>query len=379
MATILAGFFCMIVGFNSYPLIETNGGKAFGAGEDRAEANSPEKTKASEKTEEGLQNQTVIITPEGSGYNSWPFIRTLRNRLVCVYSRGVVHSVDERVRGTFARVSEDGGKTWLPETTVINTPNSGETSEGSGLDAKGNMLLFVRIASPKLKHDLYRSEDGVHFIKIASLDLNPAPMQVMDIVQLRNGDLMTFWFAGSYRNTQNGAWGTLISRDNGLSWQQQTIESGLSKENWPTEHSAIVHPDGRILVVARAESSGGEIAQFQIESEDNGTTWKKYRTNITNIRESTPALLYDRENGLISNYYYQRGEGILWRRVAAFDDIWHNAQKWPDSELVIKASANGCHAGNVKGTLFGNKHALALYSGNETQTAIVTLVVSSPK
>jgi hypothetical protein len=45
---------------------------------------------------------------------------------------------------------------------------------------------------------------------------------------------------------------------------------------------------------------------------------------------------------------------------------------------VTKASTDSCHAGNVKGTFLGEKHALALYSGHKEQTAIVTLVIPRP-
>jgi hypothetical protein len=201
----------------------------------------------------------------------------------------------------------------------------------------------------------------------------------MDIVKLCNGDLMALWFAGDYTNTKNGSWGTLISSDNGITWRQQTIESGLSKEEWPTEQSLIANNDGRLIGIARMEnSSASKNVQFQLESDDNGMTWKKYHTNISDILESTPALLYDKGSGLISNYYYQREKGILRRRSINFEDIWHNALHWPPSEIVTKASTDSCHAGNVKGTFLGEKHALALYSGHKEQTAIVTLVIPRP-
>ena len=49
------------------------------------------------------------------------------------------------------------------------------------------------------------------------------------------------------------SWGTLTSRDNGATWTQTTIESGLTKAQWPTEPSAVYLGDGKILAIARTE------------------------------------------------------------------------------------------------------------------------------
>ena len=46
-----------------------------------------------------------------SGYNSWPMIQAIGEKLVCVYSRGTAHTIDEDARAIYARTSTDHGKT----------------------------------------------------------------------------------------------------------------------------------------------------------------------------------------------------------------------------------------------------------------------------
>ncbi|MCI5778344.1 MAG: exo-alpha-sialidase [Lentisphaeria bacterium] len=326
------------------------------------------------------ESSCVVVAGAESGYNSWPFLRAIGSRLVCVYSRGSEHSIEEPSRGVYARISDDAGKTWSPEVTVCNSPSGGEIAESTGSDRDGAMLLFVRFTGESSSHHLYRTCDGMNFEKIASPVLEPVPMQIMDIFHPRSGGLMALWFAGDYKKGV-GCWGTLFSEDNGLSWRQRTVESGLPQAEWPTEHSAVIADDGRILVVARTEvrAPSPEIPrQFQLESADDGFSWRKSYTNISDIRASTPALLLDRTGGLLSNYYYERNAGILKRRTAQFDAVWRNPEAWPDWEAITTASTDDYHAGNVKAVECGDRHILAFYSGNRTRTAILTLSVPKP-
>ena len=41
----------------------------------------------------------VVVVQNPPGYNSWPMIQAVGSRLVCVYSRGSAHTIDEGVRG----------------------------------------------------------------------------------------------------------------------------------------------------------------------------------------------------------------------------------------------------------------------------------------
>ena len=315
-----------------------------------------------------------------SGYNSWPMIQAIGEKLVCVYSRGTAHSIGEDARAVYARTSTDNGKTWTTETVVANTPDYGEVTVGKGLDSTGAMLLWVRRIGPEWNHDLYRTTDGVTFARMATPKLAVTPMQITDIFAVPKVGLMALWFAGHYDDGPSHSWGTLTSSDNGATWTQTTIESGLTKPQWPTEPSAVYLGKGRILVIARTEQGGASStrSQFQMVSTDYGATWTRKQTNIGDVAASTPSLILDAETGLLSNYYYERGRGILRRRVVDPDRVFGNPLNWPVSEAVAAGSQIPFDAGNVNATTIRDTHYLAFYSGQAPDTAILVSAIPAP-
>lgn len=321
-----------------------------------------------------------FVVQDVAGYNSWPMIQAVGTTLVCAYTRGRAHDIGEVCRGVYARTSADGGATWNPEVTVSNDPECGEVTIGKGLDENGAMLLWVRSWGKKTFHTLYRSADGVNFERIAVPALDPVPMQITDIFHVPTVGLMALWFAGNYHDDALNAWGTLISRDNGATWEQHVIESGMPKAEWATEPSAVYLGGGRIFVIARTEcvEPTTRAAQFQLESTDYGATWTRSRTNIGDVSISTPSLIYDEATGLVSNYYFQRGRGVLKRRVVRISDISGHPLKWPDPEVVALGSTSYLDAGNVNAVALGDSHFLAYYSGKHPDTAVVVSVASAP-
>ena len=316
----------------------------------------------------------IAVTP-CIGYNAWPMIQTLDGNLVCAYSRGSAHSIGEGVRGVFAKVSYDDGKTWSNEVCVVNDPEIGEVTIGKGLDGKGAMLLWVRNWGKIRRHDLYRTTDGVSFERIASPTLEPMPIQITDVFSVPGVGLMSFWFAGDYKKGDGNSWGTLTSTDNGRTWTQRTVESGLSKMEWPTEQSAVYLGDGRILAVARTERGGRN--QFQLTSSDFGKTWQRRRTNIEDVLESTPSLIFDSASRRVYNYYYQRGARKLKCRIAKTDDIFQNPGLWPPPEVLAEgAEARDYDAGNVNASVAGTVHHLAYYTGSTSNTEVRVIAVT---
>ena len=314
--------------------------------------------------------QTPSIVCDTPGYNAWPMIQAIGGRLVCAYTRGTAHDIVETVRGTYARVSDDGGKTWSPEVEVVNTPDFGDSPIGKGLDADGAMLLWVRSwrYTPGSHHVLYRTTDGVHYTVVSQPRFDPVPMQLTDIFEVPGTGLMSLWFAGEYHEGNRNFWGTAISRDNGRSWSQQVMESGVPFEEWATEPAAFYAGDGRIFCIARTEKRGG--AQFQMESVDSGRTWIRRRTNIDDVFASTPSLVYDRQSGMIRNYYFYRGTGLLKRRTAALETVWDNPCAWPEPEVLVTDSTSPFDAGNVNAVRLGETDYLAYYAGDSRNTSI---------
>ena len=341
-----------------------------------------------QKEEKIMSAPQACIVQDVPGYNSWPMIQNINSRLVCAYSKGKEHCIEEYCRGVFARYSDDGGVSWSSEKLICDTDTHGEVTIGKGQDTSGAALFWVRCCKVQessfvLHHELYRTVDGVNFEKIASPALDPSPMQITDIFHIpEKKELMALWFAGAYKGGNNNSWGTLISTDDGKTWKQQVIEGGLAKNEWPTEQSAVYLGNGRIIAIARRESVKGEApemkVQFQLQSTDYGRTWSKKLTNIGDILESTPSLIL-MPDGRICNYYYQRRAGLLKRRVVTVDKIWDNPTSWPEPEVVTSASTDGCHAGNVNAVAFDGKHILSYYTGNKTDTAVVVFPAGLPR
>ena len=315
-----------------------------------------------------------------SGYNSWPMLQAIGNKLVCVYSRGTGHTIGEDARAVYARTSTDGGKTWTAETVVANSPGFGDVPVGKGLDASGAMLLWVRRVGKGWHHDLYRTMDGVTFTLVTTPQFAVQPMQITDVFAVPTVGLMALWFAGDYGDKPTNAWGTVTSRDDGATWTQTTVESDLPKAQWPTEPAGVYLGDGRILAIARTEMGGPSSArsQFQLESTDYGATWKRVQTNIIDIAASTPSLILDAKTGLLSNYYYERGKGVLRRRVVDPGRVFGQPLQWPASEVVATGSRVTFDAGNVNATAIGDTHYLSFYSGKAPDTAVLAAVVPAP-
>lgn len=321
------------------------------------------------------------VVQDARGYNSWPMVQALGEKLVCVYSRGAAHSIGDDARAVHARTSADRGKTWTDETLVASTPGYGDVAVGKGLDAAGAMLLWVRRVGKDWQHDLYRTTDGVKFAHVATPKLEITPVQITDVFAVPKVGLMALWFGGSYADGTNQSWGTLTSADDGATWRQTAIETGLSKEQWPTEPAAVHLGDGRILAIARTENGGPTTAksQFQLVSTDGGVTWKREQTNIGDVTASTPSLVLDARTGLLSNYYYQRGRGgVLRRRVVDPARVFDHPRQWPPSEAVAIGGEVTFDAGNVNATVLQDTHVLAFYSGAAPDTAVLLSVLPAP-
>ena len=315
------------------------------------------------------------IVQDVSGYNSWPMIQAIGEKLVGTYSRGTAHTIGEDARAVYARTSMDGGKTWTAETTVANTPRYGEVTVGKGLDSTGAMLLWVRRIGKEWNHDLYRTTDGVTFTLVATPKLAARPMQITDVFAVPEVGLMALWFAGNYSKEAVHSWGVMTSSDDGATWKQTSIESDLMKADWPTEPAAVYLGDGRILAVARTESGP---SQFQMISTDKGATWTRKRTNIGDISLSTPSLILDAKTGLLSNYYYERGRGILRRRVVDPESVFDQPLSWPASEPVAIGSPIALDSGNANATVIGDTHYVSFYSGKAPDTAVLVSKLPAP-
>ena len=130
-----------------------------------------------------------------------------------------------------------------------------------------------------------------------------------------------------------------------------------------------------LLAIARTETGP---AQFQIVSADSGTTWTRTRTNISDVSASTPSLILDTKTGLLSNYYYERGRGILRRRVVDPNAVFDHPLSWPGSEAVATGSPVPWDAGNANATVIGDMHFVSFYSGKAPDTSVMVSEIPAP-
>ena len=319
-------------------------------------------------------------TPDGvykveaePGYNCWPMIQPVGRRLICIYTIGKAHDPSEKGRAAYAKYSDDGAKTWSERVLIDMDESYGTSSIGKGLDEEGNALFWIRRMGAKQRMALYRTRNGKDIELISTPVLDPLPMQITDIYHTPDG-LECLWFSDDYdREKANKSWGVLTSRDGGLSWQQRVVEKDLSLSQWPTEPSVIVYGDGRLLAIARSE--GGTGNQFQLTSTDWGKTWKKARTNISDVQKSTPTLILDKESGLVHNYYYQRGAGLLKVRVADAGQIFSAPDSWPEAEIVAQGGRERPYdSGNANAVSRKNKHYITYYSGDPVNCEVLVAV-----
>jgi len=319
-----------------------------------------------------LAASDVRVVEPAVGYNCWPMIQSLGTNLVCVYTMGARHDPGEKGRGTYARVSSDGGRTWGERITVLQEEGSGITPIAKGLDANGRLLVWVRRYGKGPFMSLYRSSDGLAWELVAAPKLTPGPMmQITDVFQVPNVGLMSFWFGGSYGNDMKPRrWGVMTSGDNGATWVQRTCGEGMARADWPTEPSGVWLGDGRILALARTESGA---PLFQLTSSDSGRTWKVEKTNISDTRASTPTLLYDRKSDVVTAYYYHRGAGVLRRRTARAKDVFSNPKAWPDSVALASDGGHSIDAGNANATDGKAGRFVAYYTGKAPNCAVVVL------
>ncbi|WP_345328088.1 hypothetical protein [Novipirellula rosea] len=76
--------------------------------------------------------------------------------------------------------------------------------------------------------------------------------------------------------------------------------------------------------------------------------------------------------------YYERGRGILRRRVVEPDVVFDNPLHWPASEAVTTGSPIACDSGNANATVLGNTHYVSFYSGKSPDTAVMVSELPEP-
>lgn len=310
-------------------------------------------------------------------YNSWPLLVSSGNNLVCIYSKGVAHATDN-TRSIWRRISSDEGANWGAESKIVDVVDTEDGATGKGVDSNGNILIWVRHGqvNETAVMELYRSTDGGNtFASLSTPTFADTPvLHIGDIFEVPTVGLMSFYHAGNYISENTRSWGVVYSADNGATWTQRQVESGLTAALWPTESSGAYIGSGKILGMGRIEITSDARdttqAHWQLQSSDYGETWTKVLTNITDVNLSTNSVIYDSDTDAFTTYYWHRGFGNLKKRETTATAIWDNPKSWSMSTPLCLGSLNISDSGNANATKINGRHIVSFYSGDETNTGI---------
>lgn len=315
---------------------------------------------------DNIKNKEFHVTTD-DGYNAFPFIGTVNNKLVCVYSIGKNHTDNTNV-DIFVKTSPNG-VIWSKAKKIISTENVRDTITGLGHDSLGIIYFWNRKGTPvnaDCSFDLYKTSEGIKFTKKSSPAFDIKPSHIGDALHIPTVGVISFY--NTYRANRN-SYGYVLTKDGGETWSQVEIANPSTQSDTPTEISGTYIGDGKILALGRSEDSA---AMFQIQSSDFGKTWETKITNITDIYLSTPTLIYD-DDGYITVYYYNRADGKLKKRKAIASTVFESATSWGEPSNIASGSV-GQNAGNANSVKFNNNIIVVYYSGTDTETSVIDVI-----
>lgn len=315
---------------------------------------------------DNVKNKGFYVSTD-DGYNAFPFIGTVKDKLVCVYSVGKNHTDNTSV-DIFAKTSPNG-VIWSKAKKIISTENVRDTITGLGHDSLGIIYFWNRKGTPvnaDCSFDLYKTGDGIVFYKKSSPVFDIKPSHIGDALHIPTVGVISFY--NTYRANRN-SYGYVLTKDGGETWSQIEIASPTTQSDTPTEIYGVYIGDGKIIALGRSEDSA---AMFQIQSNDYGKTWETKKTNITDVYLSTPTLIYG-DDGYITVYYYNRADGKLKERRAIASTVFENPSSWGEPSNIA-SGAVGQDAGNANSVKFNGNNIIAYYSGTDTETSVIDVI-----
>ena len=315
---------------------------------------------------DNIKNKEFHVTTD-DGYNAFPFIGTVNNKLVCVYSIGKNHTDNTNV-DIFVKTSPNG-VIWSKAKKIISTENVRDTITGLGHDSLGIIYFWNRKGTPvnaDCSFDLYKTSDGIVFTKKSHPVFDIKPSHIGDALFIPTVGVISFY--NTYRANRN-SYGYVLTKDGGETWSQIEIANPSTQSDTPTEISGTYIGNGKILALGRSEDSA---AMFQIQSSDFGKTWETKITNITDVYLSTPTLIYD-DDGYITVYYYNRADGKLKKRKAIASTVFESATSWGEPSNIASGSV-GQDAGNANSVIYNNNIIVVYYSGTDTETRVIDVI-----
>jgi Neuraminidase (sialidase) len=308
---------------------------------------------------------------------------------VCVYNDATAHGdAQDAAREIVATRSSDGGATWDTATTVVNTADE-DTTFGSGVDENGDVLVWCRhrgVDADDITYTLRRSTDhGETWSQISTPTLDPLPTIVDSIIHIPDvptvGDRLMCWWSATLTTESERSYGVLYSDDNGTTWTQVVIATGVAQADQPTEVTLCYLGAGKIIGLGRNEDGGPNVVwtapMLQATSDDHGDTWTVADSNITDSFRGRAAL--ELHGTTLRAYHWQRRVGILWMRQAEVDDIFAAPTVWPAARYIAGGAGGEFNAGYPDSTRNGDdEDVVAFYTGNDTVCTVRVAIVPPP-
>ena len=317
-------------------------------------------------------NKKMVLS-EPYNYSGWPLLGIMNNKLYCIYTIQDQHVSESStdLSGLYIKESNNG-IIWKKTRNLFEGVPKCNGVTGIGNDSNGNLIMWGRnsVAPPYFR--VYRRSEnpttGAVKMEIIS---TPSGLPYGHIGNIFNANGVLKCFYNTYGTSRE--WGILSSSDDGETWTKTTIESGLTVAACPVEIDGFSFDGTKILAMGRNEESYAAMYQIQFD----GTNWTKELTNITDVLQSSPSMVYDAENETIYLYYFQRRQnavGRLRKRINTLSSIWNNPTSWNDSEIIAEGTTSLLDNGNVKTIDFKGLQYSAFYSGYEKLAGIYSII-----
>lgn len=308
----------------------------------------------------------------GDSYESWPVVAAASNGdLIVAYGDGSQHAL-ETARQVKVQRSTDDGATWGAASTLVNTA-ADDAIFSIGVDSLGDLVAFVRhiTGAGVYSHKLYAStDDGATWAERDAPTLSPMPVVIGPIASVAGVGLMAWWHAGPESGEGVRSYGIVTSADDGATWSQTTIATGVAEVDWVVEGRLVDLGGGTIVGVGRTEVANEPL--FQMTSTDSGATWAIADTNIHDQYRTPAALVL--HGTRLDLYFWDRNNGMLRYRSATAATVLADPSAWSSPSLNL---ASGTQAvadnGYPHAVGVGSSNVVVWYTGSSTTTQIKKL------
>lgn len=312
------------------------------------------------------------MTP-GDSYENAGFIVPLDGGHMILYNDGSQHLYDPGKVVKARTRALDG--TLGAEEVVMSSAND-ETTWGCGVDSTGRVLAWVLTrdsadldtgtAGQTLRR---RSALGV-WSTVTTLTGTPKIRLINPIISVAGVGLVAHWQGVNPSEIGTSAHGVLISDDDGATWDQVTIASGLLTAAWPIEVKLIDLGAGKILGIGRTETIGNPLFQLTCDGDPSVPgNWTVANTTITD-QSRTPSGLAQREDGTLDLYYYDRTTGRLRHRSGDPLEVFTDPTAWSASTTRVAYGALNEDGGYPNAVRSEGKNLVVYYSGTPTNCRV---------